>query len=100
MNPLQALADQLRDEDTPISPYVVDPAEPPACSATLTGGRRVRASSSRPSARATSFTTTSPASSPATTPTSPCSPATTSTPSASTASLPSATPAPSPSSPT
>lgn len=29
MNPLQALADQLRDEDTPISPYVVDPAEPP-----------------------------------------------------------------------
>lgn len=26
---LQALADQLRAEDTPISPYVVDPAEPP-----------------------------------------------------------------------
>jgi len=29
MNALQALADQLRDEDTPISAYVVDPAEPP-----------------------------------------------------------------------
>lgn len=29
MNALQALADQLRDEDTPIAPHVVDPAEPP-----------------------------------------------------------------------
>jgi len=28
--PLQALADQLRAEDTPIAPYVVDPAEPSA----------------------------------------------------------------------
>jgi len=27
-NPLQALADQLRGEDTPIAPHVVDPAEP------------------------------------------------------------------------
>jgi hypothetical protein len=27
-NPLQALADQLRAEETPISPHVVDPAEP------------------------------------------------------------------------
>jgi hypothetical protein len=27
VNPLQALADQLRAEDTPISPHVVDPAE-------------------------------------------------------------------------
>jgi len=26
---LQTLADQLRAEDTPISPYIVDPAEPP-----------------------------------------------------------------------
>lgn len=26
---LQALADQLRAEDTPISPHVIDPAEPP-----------------------------------------------------------------------
>ncbi|HWT90454.1 MAG TPA: hypothetical protein VN179_05010 [Solirubrobacterales bacterium] len=26
---LRALADQLRTEDTPISPHVVDPAEPP-----------------------------------------------------------------------
>lgn len=30
MNPLQALAEQLRAEDTPISPHVIDPAEPPA----------------------------------------------------------------------
>lgn len=29
MNALQALADQLRAEETPISPYVVDPTEPP-----------------------------------------------------------------------
>lgn len=29
MNALQALADQLRAEETPISPHVVDPAEPP-----------------------------------------------------------------------
>jgi hypothetical protein len=29
MNALQALADQLRTENTPISPYVVDPGEPP-----------------------------------------------------------------------
>ena len=29
MNALQTLADQLRGEDTPISAYVVDPAEPP-----------------------------------------------------------------------
>jgi hypothetical protein len=28
-NALQVLADQLRAEDTPISPHVVDPAEPP-----------------------------------------------------------------------
>lgn len=29
MNALQSLAEQLRAEDTPISPHVVDPAEPP-----------------------------------------------------------------------
>lgn len=28
MNALQALADQLRAEDTPIAPHVIDPAEP------------------------------------------------------------------------
>lgn len=28
MNALQALADQLRAEDTPITPHVIDPAEP------------------------------------------------------------------------
>lgn len=28
MNALQALAEQLRSEDTPISPHVVDPTEP------------------------------------------------------------------------
>jgi hypothetical protein len=29
VNALQTLAEQLRAEDTPISPHVVDPAEPP-----------------------------------------------------------------------
>jgi len=29
VNALQTLADQLRAEDTPISPHVIDPAEPP-----------------------------------------------------------------------
>jgi hypothetical protein len=29
MNALQALAEQLRGEDTPISPHVIDPAEQP-----------------------------------------------------------------------
>ncbi|HEX6781057.1 MAG TPA: hypothetical protein VF125_03400 [Solirubrobacterales bacterium] len=29
MNALRTLAEQLRAEDTPISPHVVDPAEPP-----------------------------------------------------------------------
>lgn len=29
MNALQALADQLRAEETPITPHVIDPAEPP-----------------------------------------------------------------------
>lgn len=29
MNALQALADQLRAEDTPIAPHVIDPAESP-----------------------------------------------------------------------
>jgi len=29
VNALQALAQQLREEDTPISPHVIDPAEPP-----------------------------------------------------------------------
>lgn len=29
MNALQALADRLRGEDTPIAPHVVDPTEPP-----------------------------------------------------------------------
>lgn len=29
MNTLQSLAEQLRAEDTPISPHIVDPAEPP-----------------------------------------------------------------------
>jgi len=28
LNPLQALADRLRAEDTPIAPHVIDPAEP------------------------------------------------------------------------
>lgn len=40
MNALQALADQLRAEDTPISPYVVDPAEPPTLGELAGGGER------------------------------------------------------------
>jgi hypothetical protein len=35
---LQALADQLRAEDTPISPHVVDPAEPPTLGELAGGG--------------------------------------------------------------
>lgn len=38
MNALQALADQLRSEDTPISPHVVDPAEPPQLGELAGGG--------------------------------------------------------------
>jgi hypothetical protein len=37
-NPLQALADQLRTEDTPISPHVVDPAEPSQLGGPAGGG--------------------------------------------------------------
>lgn len=35
---LQALADQLRAEDTPISPHVVDPTEPPELGDLAGGG--------------------------------------------------------------
>jgi hypothetical protein len=35
---LQVLADQLRAEDTPISPHVVDPAEPPVLGDLAGGG--------------------------------------------------------------
>jgi len=35
---LQALADQLRGEDTPISPHVVDPVEPPTLGDLAGGG--------------------------------------------------------------
>lgn len=38
MNPLQTLAEQLRKEDTPISPHVVDPAEPPTLGDLAGGG--------------------------------------------------------------
>jgi hypothetical protein len=38
MNALQTLADQLRDEDTPISPHVVDPAETPTLGELAGGG--------------------------------------------------------------
>lgn len=38
MNALQVLAEQLRDEDTPISPHVVDPAEPPELGELAGGG--------------------------------------------------------------
>lgn len=38
MDALQALADQLRAEDTPISPHVIDPAEPPELGELAGGG--------------------------------------------------------------
>jgi hypothetical protein len=38
MNALEALAEQLRAEDTPISPHVVDPAEPPTLGELAGGG--------------------------------------------------------------
>jgi hypothetical protein len=38
VNALQALADQLRSEDTPISPHVFDPAEPPTLGELAGGG--------------------------------------------------------------
>lgn len=38
MNALQALAEQLRSEDTPISPHVIDPAEPPELGELAGGG--------------------------------------------------------------
>jgi hypothetical protein len=38
VNPLQALAAQLRSEDTPISPHVVDPEEPPQLGELAGGG--------------------------------------------------------------
>ena len=103
---LRALAAQLREEDTPISPHVVDPAAAPRSAPASPPARappRHRASTrswSRRCARATSSTTGSRGCSPATTPTSACSPATTSTRSASTVSPGSATPTPSRSSPT
>jgi hypothetical protein len=38
MNALQALADELRAEDTPIAPHVIDPAEPSQLGALAGGG--------------------------------------------------------------
>ncbi|HEX6153058.1 MAG TPA: hypothetical protein VFZ19_05985 [Solirubrobacterales bacterium] len=38
MNALQSLAEQLRSEDTPISPHVVDPTEPPELGELAGGG--------------------------------------------------------------
>ncbi|MDQ2629630.1 MAG: polyprenyl synthetase family protein [Actinomycetota bacterium] len=38
MNALQTLADQLRAEDTPISPHVVDPTDPPQLGELAGGG--------------------------------------------------------------
>jgi hypothetical protein len=38
VNALQTLADQLRGEDTPISPHVVDPTEPPQLGELAGGG--------------------------------------------------------------
>lgn len=38
MNALEALAEQLRSEDTPIAPHVIDPAEPPRLGELAGGG--------------------------------------------------------------
>jgi hypothetical protein len=38
LNALQALAEQLRTEDTPISPHVVDPVDPPELGVLAGGG--------------------------------------------------------------
>lgn len=38
MNALQALAEQLRREDTPIAPHVVDPTDPPELGELAGGG--------------------------------------------------------------
>lgn len=40
MNALQALADRLRAEDTPIAPHVIDPAEPSQLGERAGGGER------------------------------------------------------------
>lgn len=40
MNTLQALAEQLRSEETPISPHVIDPAEPADLADLAGGGER------------------------------------------------------------
>jgi hypothetical protein len=40
MSALRQLAAQLREEDTPISPHVIDPAAPPALGALAAGGPR------------------------------------------------------------
>jgi hypothetical protein len=40
VNALQALADQLRAEDTPIAPHVVDPAEPSQLGEQAGGGEQ------------------------------------------------------------
>ncbi|HEV2727292.1 MAG TPA: hypothetical protein VGV34_03305 [Solirubrobacterales bacterium] len=40
MNALQALAEQLRGEETPISPHVVDPTEAPELGELAGGGER------------------------------------------------------------
>ncbi|HUB99437.1 MAG TPA: hypothetical protein VMS11_06400 [Solirubrobacterales bacterium] len=43
MNALQALAEQLRAEATPISPHVVEPAAPPKFGTTVAAGPRAAA---------------------------------------------------------
>jgi hypothetical protein len=42
VNALQALADQLRGEDTPIAPHVVDPAEPSQLGELAGGGEHAQ----------------------------------------------------------
>jgi hypothetical protein len=43
VNALQSLTAQLRDEDNPISPHVVDPAEAPTLGDRVAAGRRAAA---------------------------------------------------------
>ena len=95
---LLALAAQLREEETPISPHVVDPAAPAELGELAAAGPRAAAAPAEYALVVEAVREGyllhygSPGCWPATTPTSPCSPATISTRSASIASPPSATP--------
>ncbi len=98
MDTLHVLAARLREEDTPISPHVVGPAEEPVFGSLVAAGPRAAAAPAEYALVVESVREGyllhygSRASSPVRTQTSPCWPAITSTRSASSASLRSATP--------